>query len=139
MKHLTCEQTEALIKAAQTDRAESDRNRLFLMIVYQHGLRVSEAIGLTRAHIQRGFLVMEWQEERQEGDREARPEHACIVEQGDGAPLSEHAGFSVHSAVGVVATFALLTLLLSAVAATAAYMPARWAMKVDPTVALRYE
>jgi|CZKR01.1.fsa_nt_gi site-specific recombinase XerD len=66
MKHLSVEQVGRLVEVAgETVRQNAPdrsrlvaRNELFLKIIYQHGLRVSEAISLTRGHVQRGFLVI---------------------------------------------------------------------------------
>ena len=57
------------------------------------------------------------------------------------AGLLAHALSSVLFGVVQVdaSVFALLTVLLAAVAVVAAYVPARWATRVDPIQALRYE
>jgi integrase/recombinase XerC len=51
MKHLTHEQITNLIAAAT-----SPRDRLLLTLCYEHGLRISEALALTPARVQRDFL-----------------------------------------------------------------------------------
>ena len=57
------------------------------------------------------------------------------------ALLVTHALSSVLFGVLQIDTpiFVALTLVLATVAAVAAYIPARWATKVDPMQALRYE
>ena len=51
MKHLSPGQVARLIAAA-----DGDRNRLMLTLCYEHGLRISECLSLTRAHVRRGYL-----------------------------------------------------------------------------------
>jgi integrase/recombinase XerD len=51
MRHLTLDQTSQMINATA-----NLRNRLFLTMTYEHGLRVSESIALTRSHVQDGSL-----------------------------------------------------------------------------------
>jgi len=49
VKHLLPEQVEKLIAAAN-----GDRNKLLFRMLFDHGLRISEALALTKASVQRG-------------------------------------------------------------------------------------
>ena len=51
MKHLQPDQIEKLIQSA-----EGDRNRLLFTLLFQHGMRISECLALTPAHVRRGYL-----------------------------------------------------------------------------------
>jgi site-specific recombinase XerD len=68
MKHLESSQVQALLGAA-----ESDRNRLFLSVIYQHGLRVSEALALTRGSVKRGYLQIKAKKNGKRADERMNP------------------------------------------------------------------
>ncbi len=68
MKHLAPQQVADMIKAAQTDR-----DRLLLTVVYQHGLRISEALGLTRGHAVRGYLQLKGKKKGKRADERLDP------------------------------------------------------------------
>jgi site-specific recombinase XerD len=53
MKHLSKDQVRKVVDAAKNDRV-----RLFLTVIYEHGLRVSEGLALTPSSLQRGYLVL---------------------------------------------------------------------------------
>lgn len=55
LAYFSREQLRALLTAA---RAESERDYLLLLVAYSHGLRASEAISLTPAHIRDGYLTV---------------------------------------------------------------------------------
>lgn len=52
MKHLSPEQVRKLIAACETDR-----NRLLFLLCYEHGLRISECLALTKGSVQRGGFL----------------------------------------------------------------------------------
>ena len=56
MKSLTREQLTALLEAA---RSESELDHLMLLVTFQHGLRVSETLSLTKANLVGGYIVVE--------------------------------------------------------------------------------
>ena len=63
MKHLSPEEVGRLIAAAETDR-----NRLLFRLTYEHGLRISEALALTRAHVRRGYLQIKGKKKGKRAD-----------------------------------------------------------------------
>jgi site-specific recombinase XerD len=68
VKHLSVEAVGRLIEAADTDR-----NRLFLSVIYQHGLRVSEALALTRGSVKRGYLQIKGKKNGRRADERLSP------------------------------------------------------------------
>ena len=63
MKHLSSEAVSRLIAAAETDR-----DRLLLRLTYEHGLRISECLALTRAHVRRGYLQIKGKKKGKQAD-----------------------------------------------------------------------
>ena len=75
MKHLTVEQVQALVAAA-----DNDRNRLLFRLTYEHGLRISETLGLTRAHVRRGYLSIRGKKNGKRADEKLSPATLALFE-----------------------------------------------------------
>jgi integrase len=75
MKHLSTTQTAALIAAADTDR-----NKLLLTMCYQHALRISECLSLTRSHVRRGYLSIKGKKKGKRADEKLSPATLALFE-----------------------------------------------------------
>jgi site-specific recombinase XerD len=81
MKHLSETQIKALMATANetvqpsaADRSRLiDRNRLLFLMTYEHGLRISETLGLTRAHLRRGYLSIKGKKKGKRADERVNP------------------------------------------------------------------
>jgi integrase len=68
MKHLQKSQVDALIAAADTDR-----NKLLFTLLFQHGLRISECLALTRSSVVRGYLQIKPRKKGKRSDEKLDP------------------------------------------------------------------
>jgi site-specific recombinase XerD len=75
MKHLSSDQVAALIQAADTDR-----NELLFRLLYEHGLRISECLSLTRAHVRRGYLQIKGKKKGKRADEKINPGTLALFE-----------------------------------------------------------
>ena len=96
MKHFTHDQIDALIAAA-----ESDRDRLLFQLCYEHGLRISECLALTRAHVQRDFLTIKAKKNGKRSDDRLSAATARLWASIDFNTRAEHSHISVQSTVGI--------------------------------------
>jgi integrase len=96
MKHLSHDQIDALIAAA-----ESDRDRLLFQLCYEHGLRISECLALTRAHVQRDFLTIKAKKRGKRSDERLSAATTRLWGIIDVDARAKHANISLQSAVGI--------------------------------------
>jgi site-specific recombinase XerD len=75
MKHLSSVQVAALIEAADTDR-----NKLLFRLLYEHGLRISEALSLTRSHVRRGYVQVRGRKGGKRTDEKINPGTLALFE-----------------------------------------------------------
>jgi integrase len=75
MKHLQPSQVHALIEAAGTDR-----NKLLFRLTYEHGLRISECLSLTRAHVRRGYVQIRGKKKGKRTDEKINPVTLALFE-----------------------------------------------------------
>ena len=75
MKHLSRTQVTDLIAAA-----ESDRDKLLFTMCYEHGLRVSECLSLTRSHVRRGYLSIRGKKKGKRADEKLSPPTLALFE-----------------------------------------------------------
>jgi len=75
MKHLSPEAVGRLIEAADTDR-----NRLLFRLLYEHGLRISECLSLTRAHVRRCYLQIKGKKKGRRADEKINPATLALFE-----------------------------------------------------------
>jgi len=75
MKHLSVEAVGRLVEAA-----EGDRNKLLLSLCYEHGLRISECLSITRAHVRRGYLSIKGRKKGKRADEKLSPSTLALFE-----------------------------------------------------------
>ena len=74
MKHLQVEQVHALIRAAKTDR-----DKLLFALLFQHGMRISEALALTKGSVQRGgYLRVRAKKRGKHSDEKMNPQTLAL-------------------------------------------------------------
>jgi integrase len=75
VKHLSPEQVGRLIQAA-----ECDRNRLLFTLLFEHAMRISECLSLTRAHVKRGYLQLKPKKKGKRSDERMNPATLALFE-----------------------------------------------------------
>jgi integrase/recombinase XerD len=74
MKHLSTEAVRLLIQTA-----EGDRNKLLFTLLFEHGLRVSESLALTKASMQRGgYLRVKARKKGKNADEQVNPQTLAL-------------------------------------------------------------